>query len=313
MKSIQLALNWSFYGLTFLSWVHTLIIVSWATSILSPLFSNGIWHSAPITFEILIIKLLSNCIGVISCGPKDLKYTQGNVITAMVFLVVAIGFNITHLTFSCIEIVQCTSFFCLADYYYLLLFIILLGCLIILEGVLIYYLNIFRKHLTIATQAFCNARDGKPKSFIWWIQVFSWVQTALLCIWAFGAYVKGFSNGLFHSVPIAYEILLFKLVSESVLYSLTWNQNVIEGFVEMKPTIIRVLLFCLVLGIVFNVTHVVFSGIEIRDCESELCQGSQWFLVLFIIILCMEIVVEVVYFAMCWQFGKYLKEKEKSV
>jgi hypothetical protein len=132
---VRHAITWSRVGLRFLSYIHLLLLVAWAAGGLLQGFSNGIFHITPLAYEIIILKILSDAL---AGGDKRPLVGLG------IFLfVVAIGFNITHVVFTIIEISGT-----LGDlYWFLIVFVVILASLVVLEGIVIYYLIKYKRHL----------------------------------------------------------------------------------------------------------------------------------------------------------------------
>lgn len=141
-NDVKISINWVQYGLTFLKWIHTIILICWACGGLLTQFSNGIWHITPIAYEILLRDVIGDSLGFgmdIEVRPKM------RIINAIYFLlIVAIGFNATHLGFTIDELVTNSS---TPIYWFLIFFSCLLGLLIVLEVVYIYYFIKYKKYL----------------------------------------------------------------------------------------------------------------------------------------------------------------------
>lgn len=161
-EDVKVGLNWSIYGLEFISWGHTSAVIAWATATILMGFCNGLWHGTPIAWEIIVIKFVASAIGL---GVKLIKkdsiipelQTKEYMISVVIFILcIAIGFNITHLVFSCIEIVSCTSMLCLhpATYWFLFAFLFILGLLILFEFILIFYFWKYKRYVFLAKEKF---------------------------------------------------------------------------------------------------------------------------------------------------------------
>ena len=165
-KDIKITLNWCATGLEFLTWGHASIIIAWGVALLVIGFANGIWHGTPIAYEILLVKFMASTIsyGLSLSGDKitfvsNLKSKVVIVNIIIFLLVVGIGLNITHLVFSSIEISGCTSQFCINDYWFLLVFLFILGALIIIELILIYFFWKFGKYIQASLDILNNKKN----------------------------------------------------------------------------------------------------------------------------------------------------------
>jgi hypothetical protein len=116
-------------------------LVCWAFGGLLPLFSNGIWHITPIAYEILLRDVIGDSLGFGIDIQVRLKRRAINLLYFL--LVVAIGFNATHLGFTINELVTTDT----PIYWFLIFFSCLLGFLIVLEIVEIYYFVKYKSYL----------------------------------------------------------------------------------------------------------------------------------------------------------------------
>lgn len=148
MQDQVIAVRWSVVGLTALTWIHALLVAAWGFSAITAGFSNGILHAAPIGYEVFLVKFLSDTIGF-GFPLNNLTVKHRTIVLACVLLVVAMSLNILHLVFSCIEIVECTTALCLHTYWLLFVFLFLLGFLIVIEGIVIFYLVKFDRHVKL--------------------------------------------------------------------------------------------------------------------------------------------------------------------
>ena len=136
MKSV--AVTWSQTGLSFLSYAHVALILAWGIAGIISGFANGILHVTPIVFEILLVKIMADSLGIAR---------HRSIVLVCVLLVVAICLNVTHLVFTAIELGECTSVLCLNTYWFLFVFAFILGFLAVLEGILFYYFIWYSKNL----------------------------------------------------------------------------------------------------------------------------------------------------------------------
>ena len=158
LSDIEIGLNWATYGLEFISWGHASTVIAWAVATVLMGFCNGIWHGTPLAWEILIVKFVASAIGVSVRSAKkeriipqfETKETMINI----VFLLLAVGivFNVVHLVFSGLEISACTSALCMhpATYWFLFVFLFILGLLVLFECVMIYYFWRYKRYVALA-------------------------------------------------------------------------------------------------------------------------------------------------------------------
>lgn len=133
-------INISEVGLSFLGYVHLLLLIMWAAILCIDHFCQGIFHGTPIAIEIFVMGM------VLSKLTDELKIKRRQLIFLAVVLVIGFGFNVTHLVFSAIELSNCTTNLCLNTFWVLAVFVALLGGLVVLEivefvTVIIYYQN----------------------------------------------------------------------------------------------------------------------------------------------------------------------------
>lgn len=120
----------------------------------------------------------------------------------------------------------------------------------------------------------------------------SWVHCTLIFAWILGAIIDGFNTGILHVAPAAYEVLVVKILADSLGFGPDGNTGLKERTIVMA-------LFVLVIAIFFNIIHLVFTSIELGTCTSALCNGTAyWFLVTFLVLQVILIVFEsiIVYF-----------------
>lgn len=134
-------------------------------------FCEGILHIPPIAWEILLISILSDCLGfMIEVTPGTNLYIPADVnfkvkVIAWTIFVefVGIALNITHLVFTSIELAQCTSMLCENTYWFLVIFDIVLGLLVIIEVCEVVFLFKYKYHVGLLQNDLAGA--GKAKSF----------------------------------------------------------------------------------------------------------------------------------------------------
>lgn len=140
---VVIAIEWVQTGLTFLKWCHTVLLVGWACGGLLTQFSNGIWHITPLAYEILLRDVIGDSLGF-SLTNISIR-SKFRLINLLYFLlVVAIGFNGTHIGFTIYEIVTNDAS---PIYWFLIFFTCLLSFLLILEVIYIYYYVKYKKYL----------------------------------------------------------------------------------------------------------------------------------------------------------------------
>ena len=115
--------------------------------------------------------------------------------------------------------------------------------------------------------------------------------------------VDGFNNGILHLTPICYELILLKFISDSLGYGLnTLFGGILTLQLEHKNGMIITTLVLLIIGIIINVIHLIFSCLEIASCQTILCLNNYWFFFCFLFILGFIIVLEII---MWFYFLKY--------
>jgi len=149
-----------------------------------------------------------------------------------------------------------------------------------------------------------NPRDIKVA--ITWSQTgltfLSYAHMILVVAWAMGGLLDGFSNGILHVPPLAYEIILVKLISDTIGFGLSITGQSFVVATKMKHRMIVLVGVLLVIGIALNITHLVFTAIELSQCTSLLCNNNYWFLFVFAFILSFIILFEAI---LLWYFVKY--------
>lgn len=126
-------INLSEVALRFISCVHVLLLIMWSASSCIDSFSTGIFHTTPIAFEIFTLFILLSILGFPMDWERDLKAKRRQLVFFCVVLIIAFGFNVTHLVFSVIELVDCTSNLCVNTFWVLAVFIALLSGFLVLE------------------------------------------------------------------------------------------------------------------------------------------------------------------------------------
>jgi hypothetical protein len=151
-KDVKIAITWSQTGLTFLSWIHVVLVVAWAAGALLDGFSNGIFHVTPILYEILLIKFIAETIGFgINAIRQQFAIDTHNkhqmILVVGFLLVIGIIINVTHLVFTGIELEKCESLLCDNNYWFLFIFAFILGILAVIEGIMLWYFIVYDRHL----------------------------------------------------------------------------------------------------------------------------------------------------------------------
>jgi len=140
------------------------------------------------------------------------------------------------------------------------------------------------------------------------LEFLTWGHASIIIAWGVATLIIGFANGLWHGTPIAYEIFLIKLMASAINFGLRVEGNDFVSSLKSKSTIINVVIFFLVIGIAINITHLVFSCIEISGCSSQLCVQDYWFLFIFLFILGALLFVEIVLIVYFWLFKSYIQK-----
>lgn len=151
-KDIKIAITWSQTGLTFLTWIHTVLVAAWAIGGLLNGFSDGILHVPPLMFEIILVKFMAETIGfgLNAINRKfavDTKNKHHMVVATGFLLLVGIVLNIIHLVFTGIELQKCESLLCGNNYWFLFIFAFILGILAVLEAILLWFFIVYDRHL----------------------------------------------------------------------------------------------------------------------------------------------------------------------
>ena len=150
-KDIGHIINWNENGLWFLSMVHWWLLIGWAASAVVPAFSEGVLHAAPICVELIVWGVL--------CYSLKFQHTKLSVanfklkrqwLKLFIFCVICgIGCNIAHFTLAVLEAqAPCTSSLCNNGAWgFLIAFIVLLGIVIIIEGIELFYVVKYLSHM----------------------------------------------------------------------------------------------------------------------------------------------------------------------
>jgi hypothetical protein len=126
-------INISEVGLRFIGYVHLLLLIMWAASSCIDSFSTGIFHATPLTFEIFALCILFSILGFAIDWERDLKAKRRQLVFLMAILILAFGFNVTHLVFTAIELIDCTSNLCVNTFWVLAVFLALLCGILVIE------------------------------------------------------------------------------------------------------------------------------------------------------------------------------------
>lgn len=277
------------YQLGFLSWVHVVLLMMWGTSVLLPGFVNGVLHLFPLTIEILVVRMLCDAIGFGSG-----MFRKNVVIYAIVLCVVACVLNAVHLGFSVQEIVSCQTFLCETDYWFLFVFIFIVAALFAVEVVIIYCLLRYRRYLHLASLKQIQLRapeTGNPAirlGLLW----MSGLHTLLLTGWCAIGFSSVMSQGIWHLTPLVYEIMLSKFVGETVFYSPISQK-------ALKRHVIKLVSIIVVVGVAINVTHMVFSILELLTSGQYL-----WQLYVLVVVLGILALLEMLILLFLWLYFK---------
>jgi hypothetical protein len=136
----------------------------------------------------------------------------------------------------------------------------------------------------------------------------SYVHTALLVGWGFGPLVNGFSNGIFHAVPLAYEIFALKILSDTIGFGLNLINGKWVAEAILKIRMIKFSVFVFVVAIALNITHFVFTIIEVVDTVGDL----HGFLIFFSVLLGTLTLLECVYVYYLLKYKRYLLLLKKN-
>lgn len=277
------------YQLGFLSWVHVVLLMMWGTSVLIPGFVNGVLHLFPITIEILLVRILCDAIGFGSG-----MFRKNVVIYAIVLCVVACVLNAVHLGFSVQEIVSCQTFLCETDYWFLFVFIFIVAALFAVEVVIIYCLLRYKRYLHLASLKSIQLRapeTGNPAirlGLLW----MSGLHALLLTGWGAIGFASVMSQGIWHLTPLVYEIMLLKFVGETVFYSPISQK-------ALKRHVIKLVSIVVVVGVAINVTHMVFSILELLTSGQYL-----WQLYVLVVLLGVLALLELLILIFLWLYFK---------
>jgi hypothetical protein len=115
-------------------------------------------------------------------------------------------------------------------------------------------------------------------------------------MWGVVLCIDNFCHGIFHGTPIAIEFFVLAIV---------FNTLDPSGYVanyKIKRRQLIFLLIVLIIGFGLNVTHLVFSVIELVECTTNLCLNTFWVLAVFIGVLAAFLVLEIVEFVTCIRY-----------
>jgi len=139
------------------------------------------------------------------------------------------------------------------------------------------------------------------------LELISWGHTSAVIAWGVATVIAGFCDGIFHGTPLAWEILLVKLIASCIGFSIN-KLNVNEIIVDLKTKeyLIGFTIFLLLIGIVLNGVHLGFSVSEFISCSTRICihPATHWVLIVFAILLVVIIMFELV---MIFYLAKYQK------
>lgn len=157
-------LKWSHVGLRSVYVVYSWILFVWATLDLVEHFSNSLFHvSFWLGLEILYIVMCSISVGYGLEAIKgdillDTKRSINMAGFCMFLTVLILGKNITHLTFVSIELGEGVTPLATQNYWFLVIFLILLICLILMNIGAIFQYYWFRSHLRGFEKAYKNQK-----------------------------------------------------------------------------------------------------------------------------------------------------------
>jgi hypothetical protein len=142
MEDTKIAIKWVQTGLTFLKWVHTILLVGWAFGGLLTLFSNGILHITPLAYEIALRDVIGDSLGF---GIDIEIRSKQRIINLIYFmLIVGIALNGTHIGFTIYELVTNDAS---PIFWFLIFFTCLLCVLLVVEVVYFYYFIKYKRYL----------------------------------------------------------------------------------------------------------------------------------------------------------------------
>ena len=157
-------LKWSHIGLRSVFVIYSWILFVWATLDLVEHFSNSLFHiSFWLGLEILYIVMCTISIGygLLTINGDILLDTERNIslVGFCIFVTVLIMVkNITHLVFVAIELYQGTSLLAVTNWWFLLVFSLMLGCLILMNIGAILQFYWWRQHLRLFEKAQKNRK-----------------------------------------------------------------------------------------------------------------------------------------------------------
>lgn len=264
-KDFQHGIAFCQYQLSFLSWAHVVLLMMWGTSVLLPGFVNGVLHLFPLTIELLVVRVLCEAIGFGSGGARETMFRKNVVTSALVVCVVACVLNAVHLGFSVQELVSCGTFLCEMDYWFLFVFIFIIAVLFALEAAIVYCLLRYKRYLYLSSlkpiQLNVVDQSVVRVGLLW----MSGIHTFLLMCWCAIGFSSDMSQGIWHLTPLVYEIVVSKFVGETVFYSVLVNHGVKRHVIKLVGLIVLV-------GVAINVTHMVFSILELTTSGQYLWQ-----------------------------------------
>ncbi len=121
----------------------------------------------------------------------------------------------------------------------------------------------------------------------------SWWHTCIIILWPFWALIVGFSNGTFlHFVPLAYEILVIKVLSVAI--SGFGADGIVAGDVKMKQQVIVLSIVVMVFAVGFNLAHAIYTLVVTVQDALTIDSTLYWFLIVFSIVILVLAILEAI-------------------
>ena len=127
---------------------------------------------------------------------------------------------------------------------------------------------------------------------------FSYVHLTLLVAWTICGLDLGFSNGILHVPPLGWELIVLKVVTDTVRFNPCIINGQFGADTNAKFSLINFSYFLLLVGLGLNITHGVFT---------ILYDEHTWFYICFTVILFSLAVLDCIYFYYLVKFKQYIQ------
>lgn len=142
-KDVLEGITWCQAALAFLSWGHALLVAAWVLMGILSGFCQGILHIPPAAYEVLLIKIASDCIGFRVTMKPDTK--RSAIFLCVAMLIGGILLNAVHGVFSIIELASDS----VRNYPdgLLIAFVVIIAVVMAIEGFMIHYFIKMRRYV----------------------------------------------------------------------------------------------------------------------------------------------------------------------